>query len=302
VTPEQASDQIFALVSGFPPKARRQRRILFLQAFIDDSGVGQPPVSVLSGFLAPAEKWAAFSAEWQEVLDMRPSIAYLKMSEAEACAGEFAHWSAERRDERIALFFSLIERHASVAATCAVPHDMYEKVFRGRVPKEHHFIEHPYFILFYGIVHSIAHHFQREGRNEPIDFIFDTQTEQMKRIFQTWDGMQKFSAPAIRPLVANPPIFRNDKTTLPLQAADLHAWWTHRTMTAYFTGQPMRRPPLPGKKEALAIPALEMLWTEERLKRMRRSLMPYVSYKEPLQISGQFQQPWRVSVTTGQSS
>jgi hypothetical protein len=94
-----------APVSGFPAKVRWKRRILFLQAFIDDSGVGQPPVSVLGGFIAPAERWAAFSTEWQQVLDIRPSIAYLKMSEAEACTGEFAHWSEGRRDERLALFF-----------------------------------------------------------------------------------------------------------------------------------------------------------------------------------------------------
>jgi hypothetical protein len=114
--------------------------------------------------------------------------------------------------------------------------------------------------------------------------------------------MQKFSYPDIQPLVTNPPIFRNDKMALPLQAADLHAWWAHRMMTAYFTDQPMRRPPLPGKKEALAVPMLEMLWTEERLKRMRRSLTPYITYSEPLQISGQFQEPWRVSVTPERSS
>ena len=302
MTPEQASRQILALVSGLPPKASREQGILFLQAFIDDSGVGQPPVSVLSGFIAPAEKWAAFAAEWQQVLDMRPAVAYLKMREAEACTGEFAHWSEERRDERLALFFSIIEQYASYAVTCAVPHDIYQRVFLGKVAKEHRFLEHPYYILFYGIVHSIAHHFHRIGHKEPIDFVFDTQTDQVKRIIETWSEMQNFSAPEIRPLVVNPPIFRDDKTTLPLQAADLHAWWVHRMMASYFADQPMRRAPFPGGREHLAIPALEMLWTEERLKRMRRSMTPYLTYAEPGQISGQFLQPWHVSATPEQSS
>ena len=149
-------------------------------------------MSVMGGFMAPAERWAAFASEWQEILDMRPSIAYLKMSEAEATTGEFAHWSNERRDERLALFFSLIERYASFAITCAVPHEMYQNVFRGRVAREHRYWQHPYFLLFYGVVHSVAHHFRRAGSSEPIDFIFDTQSDQMKKsskrgeIYKLW--------------------------------------------------------------------------------------------------------------------
>lgn len=277
MTPQRASGEIFALVSGLAPKLRLERRILFLQAFIDDSGIGQPPVSVMGGFVAPAERWAAFAAEWQEILDMRPSIAYLKMSEAEALAGEFAHWSEERRDERLTLFFSLIERYATAAITCAVPTDLYEKIFRGRVPNEWRFVEYPYFILFYGIIHSLAHYFRRIGHNEPIDFVFDTQTDQMPRIMQTWVDLEKLGDSAIRPLVVNPPIFRNDKTTLPLQAADLHAWWARRAMAAYFTGIPCRRPPFPGGRLSLNVKMLEMLWTKAALKRMRRSLVPYVT-------------------------
>jgi hypothetical protein len=80
-----------------------------LQAYLDDSGMGQPPASVMAGFVSTSERWATFSDEWKQALDMRPSIEYFKMSEAAACSGQFAHWSDERRNERVAYLFSLVE-------------------------------------------------------------------------------------------------------------------------------------------------------------------------------------------------
>ena len=260
------------LISGISPDTRSRRWLMFVQAYLDDSGMGQPPVSVIGGFIAPAEKWAAFSDEWQQILDMRPSIAYLKMSEAEACSGEFSHWSEQRRDERIALFFSVIEKYATAAIASAVPTEMYRKVFSGSVSKEFQYWEHPYFLLFYGAVTSLAQHFASTGLKEPIDFIFDSQPDQMKRILETWEMLGKHGDPKIRSLVTNPPIFRNDKLVLPLQAADLHAWWVRRMCDSYLTGRPRRDAPFSGARPSLKIPMLEMFWTKAALKRMRYSL------------------------------
>ena len=57
-----------------------------LQAFIDDSGTGGP-LMVMAGFAATAEKWAAFSDEWDAVRKSGKPIAYLKMKEAFAFNG-----------------------------------------------------------------------------------------------------------------------------------------------------------------------------------------------------------------------
>lgn len=68
MTPAQAAAKMWALVSGFPPEKARTRHFIVLQCYVDGSGTGSPDLFVMAGYIAPAEKWAAFSREWQERL------------------------------------------------------------------------------------------------------------------------------------------------------------------------------------------------------------------------------------------
>ena len=60
-----------------------------LKAYIDDSGIGDQPVYCLAGWIASAEKWSAFTKDWEAVLRMRPSIRFFKANEAKNGDGEF---------------------------------------------------------------------------------------------------------------------------------------------------------------------------------------------------------------------
>jgi hypothetical protein len=243
-----------------------------IQAYLDDSGMGQPPAAVLGGFVATAASWTVFSDEWQQALDMRPSIAYFKMNEANSLRGEFEYWSESRRNERVALLFSIIEKHALIGVTTAVPHDLYRSIFCGRLDKNTEFLEYPYFLLFLGATTSIAQHFTETGRREAIEFIFDSQPDQMNRMLAGWELFVSVSPDELKPLLERPPIFRGDKKALPLQAADLHAWWTRRMFETAFSGKAQLTPPLPGNQSDLKVRMLEMFWTQDRLERMYHSL------------------------------
>jgi hypothetical protein len=243
-----------------------------MQAFLDDSGMGQAPASVIGGFVSTTERWKEFSSEWQDALDVRPAIAYFKMKEANGLRGEFKGWSADRRDERIALLFSIIERHAMFGVSSAIQHEMYNAIFRGRLSKPTASLEYPYFILFHGVVTSIAQHLAKSGHAEPIDFVFDTQPDQMKKMLKGWELFVSRSGDAHRALIKKPPVFRDDKRALPLQAADLHAWWVRKMCEAYLLGKPERKPPFPQGKESLSLPVIEMFWRQDALQRMYASL------------------------------
>jgi hypothetical protein len=242
-----------------------------IQAFLDDSGMGQAPASVIGGFVSTSERWAAFSLEWQQALDMRPSISYFKMKEANALRGEFKGWSTARRDERIALLFSIIERHAMFGVSSAIHHEMYNAIFRGKLTKSLASLEYPYFMLFHGVVTCIAQYLAKSG-NEPIDFIFDTQPDQKKKMLEGWELFVSVSGDAHRALIRKPPTFRDDKRVLPLQAADLHAWWVRKMCDSYLRGRPERKPPFPENKESLNLPILTMFWKQDALQRMYASL------------------------------
>jgi hypothetical protein len=60
--------------------------------------------------------------------------------------------------------------------------------------------------------------------DEPVDFIFDEESEK-KRCLNAWDRLKYSASTDVRRLLGDTPIYRDDKTTLPLQAADLYAYW-----------------------------------------------------------------------------
>jgi hypothetical protein len=66
-----------------------------LKAYIDESGMGQPPVLVLAGHIASAAQWASFADEWSRLLNSPPKLPYLSMDDAMRLDGEFRHWSEE---------------------------------------------------------------------------------------------------------------------------------------------------------------------------------------------------------------
>ncbi len=84
-----------------------------LRASFDDSAVGQGPVYVIAGWVAPAEKWVPFADDWHAVLDMRPRIEYFKFVEAINFSGEFLGISEEMRDEKLKLLLRIIEDYGS---------------------------------------------------------------------------------------------------------------------------------------------------------------------------------------------
>jgi hypothetical protein len=59
---------------------------------------------------------------------------------------------------------------------------------------------------------------------EQIDFIFDDQSEKSV-ILATWDEHLDNQTPEVRSHYGSTPRFENDQKFLPLQAADLWAWW-----------------------------------------------------------------------------
>jgi hypothetical protein len=216
MTPVEAGDGILALVCGFPGKRAYKRLLMVLNAYIDASGKGDPFFLVMAGYIATAEAWIEFSKEWKAQLD-EAGLPYFKMNEMAS------------RPEIAGYFYRVVERHdIKAAVSCVVHTDELVKVEKEFPFPKHFFntekMTNPYYFAFKVIIDVLAQQNVNLGLNEPVDFIFDEDSEK-KEVLEAWQLLKENSEPKVAVFMGDTPIYRNDKTTMPLQAADLFAWW-----------------------------------------------------------------------------
>lgn len=208
------AEQILRLVSGLPKAVRERRQILVLQAFIDDSrSTGE--FMVLSGFISSVAEWLKFADEWQELLDGLHRESF-KMSHLAAGGGDIT-------TEQASWFYRVAERHARHSVTIAVNERMLSKlVDEFQLPDLH---KQPYYIALPGIMRSLTNLETSIGFAEPIEVIFDKQSIMERPFLRMWDEFYETLGPREKEMFSIRPHFEDDKKFLPLQAADLQAYW-----------------------------------------------------------------------------
>jgi hypothetical protein len=210
-----------------------------LQVYIDDSSLGEGQIGLLAGWMASAADWAKFSDDWAQALTMSPRLQYFKFSEATSFSGEFSGWSEQSRNERLRLLVNTIATYKPLGFATAVPHDLYREGFGNHADKV---LRYPYFFLFNSIVADISRYLASRGVTEKVDFIFDIQPNQTDAVRASWGRLRKAAPPDVRPVLGDYPIFRDDKTTLPLQAADLTVGWLRQQALSRINGTQLEDP------------------------------------------------------------
>lgn len=249
-----------------------------LKAFIDDSRMGQPPVYVLGGWMAPAKIWPEFSNDWQEVLRMRPRIQYFKFAEAMNFNGEFNGMSVESRDEKMNLLLRVIEEHKLLGAVSIIPHRLFLEYF-GRHP--HPEVRNPYFPSLYGLVARILRHNKAQDINERLELIFDYQPgngDQMEKVRKGWEEFRNTMPDEFRDLVqVHPPSFLDDRDTVALQAADLLAGWARAIWESKILFKP--GPYWPWGDRDVDIQTVKFEWTEATADALYEEMFGYKPVK-----------------------
>lgn len=216
MTPVEARVRVLALVVGFMGNHGKKRLLMPLNAYVDLSGKGDPERLVVAGYIATAEVWADFDKAWQTRLN-EAGLPYFKMNEMSG------------KPEIAAYFYRLIEQHPIKAAiTCVIHTDELVKVEKSiEYPSyiiDTDKLENPYWFAFKAITDILAQYQGELGLDEPVDFIFDEDSERV-RIPEAWELMKQASVPEAAALMGDIPIFRSDTKIVMLQAADLLAWW-----------------------------------------------------------------------------
>jgi hypothetical protein len=145
-----------------------------------------------------------------------------------------------------------------------MPHDLYQKVFGKNSDKA---ISYPYFVSFYGLIAFVTEHLAQQGVREKINFIFDSQPDQMNIVLASWERFVRTSPLSVQAILGDPPIFRDDKTTMPLQAADLSAGWLRTQAADTILGNPDRDPIWGDKGDSLK--CIGRLWSLEDIAMIR---------------------------------
>lgn len=217
-----ATEPLWELVCGFAGRQRDWRWLLMPKAYIDDSGKhGHSPIFVLSGWAAPVETWIPFSVDWQTALDINPPLKYFRAYEAAHCIEQFAHFSKERRDQRVRILCDVLDKHLPVQISCVVVLSDFDRLIKTTTLPE--WAHNPYYLAFLAILTFFARDQKGLGFTEPMDFVFDNQAEK-KKIREWWDEFIEYAPADIKPFIGNEPNFLDDRSVKPLQAADMMAW------------------------------------------------------------------------------
>lgn len=202
--------------AGMDPRLRGSWPLVVLQAYYDDSrDKVNSNVLVLAGAIASEDNWAEFAKDWAEILSIRPQWKRFKMSEVARSGGDESF-------ERAQHHYRVFERYADGVFAVAVPiQTLRESVAEFRLPES---FANPYFLAWRSIM-DLTMLFCREHRiQERVDYFFDQQGE-AGQIIAAYQRLLESDPDNRRDIPRRLPKFEDDEEFLPLQAADMCAWW-----------------------------------------------------------------------------
>lgn len=187
---------------------------------------------VLAGYIAPVQSWAAFSAEWELSLNEEPRISYFKYREARSLVGEFAGWSETNRDAKVKKLTSIVNKYAVAGVSVWLQNSIYEQYFSIKDAYGQKMYS-PYFILFYELMRRFVDIKPEQPPllppNWELQFLFDEQPGQLGLVMDAWEAFKWQKGEKANSLKV-PPVFGNDLHMLPIQAADMHAWFVRKNL------------------------------------------------------------------------
>lgn len=201
------------------------------QAFIDESVDDE--FIVFAGYIATAERWEAFSAEWERLL---PYASLAKDNSYQFKMSSMAV-NSERMD-RARAFYRVIKKHAQVGFVSILRISDYESAKSNiliydnekqcDVTLPHPILNSPYVFMAsfsmlwlwagkdrFNLIKEIQPH-------DMVSFCFDERSDK-KHISDSYETIR--SAFPAEHILSPPPRFENDQKFLPLQAADFQAYW-----------------------------------------------------------------------------
>lgn len=185
---------------------RKQSHDRHLQAYTDDSAseIGDQRL-FLAGYLNQASKWRLFSEAWTAELRAVPAIDYLKMSEANALAGQFEGWTESARNEKLRGLARAISHFKPLSFEFSVSREDYYRYVRPVAPRG---LGNSHFVCCFGVVSGVARYVESQKVKIPIQFIFDQQTGVSDDMALFFDHMKRNLPKGAGRLISGPCVRR----------------------------------------------------------------------------------------------
>lgn len=260
------SEPILALVAGYPSPKRERRWLVVLNGYCDESE--DETVFVLAGYVAPAEEWAKFTQEWHSTLHATPAIWEFHCVEAMSRRGNFNEFTEKERDKKLEDLYAVIDKYISFEVSAIVLMEPFKRIYgNGILPKG---AANPYYDASALLVSGVAKQQMKDGMKETIDFIFDERKE-AANIQAIWEMARETAPPDVKPMLGKTPIFRPDSEVLPLQAADMEAWWLRKRWREKLTGEPRLEYPW----QPSNMPSVTVVADEEKIKETYEKVLQF---------------------------
>lgn len=210
-----------------------------LKCYVDDSGSDERPggLFVLAGYIMEEARWEAFAEDWHSRLHNTPAIDYFHMADAEAAEGLFLNMRYDDREFKVRSLANVIQRANPIAIEARMGWDDYLDIVDGKVDPR---LNNPYAFLFFKILGTVSQiqieideAYKRSGQSNPygmqtVDFIFDEQGDAGLKCLDWYGELKKRVPEPHKTMIANTPMFKDDRLLNPLQAADMLAWHIRR--------------------------------------------------------------------------
>jgi len=195
-------------------------------AFLDDSGKFKDSDFVcLAGYLSDDDGWTQFSEKWGKLL-IKHGIPYIHMKELISLRGPYENlgWTPAQRDDVVNDFIDVIRAHIQVGFGVAVD----AKYFRSMCADAQKKIGDPAYFCLHRILYLIIKKLKSVGYQPSVTITFDDCEEFSVRCYRIWSKLRKI-VPDVHDYV--PSIsFADDQKFWPLQAADILAWVTNKSL------------------------------------------------------------------------
>jgi hypothetical protein len=198
-----------------------------LSAYLDETGHSRDERQKfvgIAGLIAPVASWETFERKWKATLEIF-KLPYFHMKEYAHSAQTFKGW--EGKEAKRQKLFGKLMMHMETTYLLPFGAIIPMKDFRSFKKEQQDYFHDPYFLCFQSLVAACSSilEFRKVPDEEKVALIFSDQVEFRNRALQIYKNVETANFYVRR---STPPIFKDMREIVPLQAADIIAYEMHK--------------------------------------------------------------------------